>query len=149
MRRLLTRVNSPTTDLMTLAAFQEFARSSQPEFSSALISFVTLCFADLPRNRRATVEGLAERVEREMPQSLQQFSNAFDRILFLDVVLELQPTRYQLKGIEGWSLTVLLAAYGGDDGEARRTWTCGLMALERALCGVGSGPSQADSPFTG
>jgi hypothetical protein len=132
-RDLLKAVNAPESPLMTLAADQGFTTTEQPEHLVALTSFVTLSYAEVERNRKPAMADLAERLDKRMSAVLQAVSHVLQRTLFLNVTLELQPTIFHHQGLDGWSLTVLMAAYGGDERDARLTWRMGVKALQAAL----------------
>ncbi len=132
-RNLLEAINASESPLMSLAAHQGFASPDQPEFDAVLTSFVTLCYADLQRNKKLALEQLASFLQLQVSELLQAVSNEIERALFLNVLLELQPTAFHHNAFEGWSLTIFMAAYGGDAGDARRTWNVGVRALQDAL----------------
>ncbi|MER3424084.1 MAG: hypothetical protein C4293_13520 [Nitrospiraceae bacterium] len=134
-RDLLQAINAPSSPLMTLAADQAFTAPSQSEFKVALASFVTLCYADLPRNAKQPLADLAESLKARISDLLQAVSNELQQRLFLKIVLELQPTIFHHEDLEGWSLTVFMAAYGDDEGETRMTWHVGVRALQEAIIG--------------
>lgn len=135
-RELLQSINSPTSPLMSLAASQGFTSPGQPEFQVVLTSFVTLCYAEVAHNRREVVEALAALLEPRMSAFLQAASEDLERALFLNVLLDLQPTVFRLKAFDGWSLSVFLAAYGSDEGDARRIWRVGMRSLQEAISEV-------------
>jgi len=64
---------------------------------------------------------------------LQEASTDLQRTLFLNVLLELQPTSFHERGIDGWSVTVFMAAYGKDAVDVRGTWSVGMTALQHIL----------------
>lgn len=131
-RDLLRAINSPRSTLMTLAADQVFIAAEQPG-KVVLTSFVTVCFAECERNGKRELAKLAAFLEARVSALLQEASNSLQRALFLNVVLELQPTVFHEKGVSGWSLTILLAAYGSDAHDARITWGIGMKAIRDAL----------------
>lgn len=132
-RDLLSAINSAESSLMSLAADQAVVPPSPTGRQPALTSFVTLCYARLARNERESLTALAEFLERRTSGLLQLASDTLQRRLHLDIVLEVQPTIFHIKGVCAWSLTVLMAAYGSDDRAARSTWSVGMKALQEAL----------------
>ena len=132
-RDILQTINAPESPLMTLAAHQSFASPEQPEFKAVLTSFLTICYADLERNRKQTLGDLAACLQEGMSDFLQAASSDLQRDLFLHVLLEIQPTVFHQKALEGWSLTLFIAAYGADLYDSRQTWGICMQALEQAL----------------
>lgn len=132
-RELLEAINAPATPYMTLGTDQGCSPSDQPELRATLTSYVDLCFADVERNAKEAVRELAEGLHARMSGMLQTASNELELTLFLNVTLELQPTKFRDKGVDGWSLTVWLTAAGRDEGDARATWRIGMKALQLAL----------------
>ena len=130
---LLQVVNSPTSALMTLAADQACTTSVSAEHPVVLTSFVTLCRADVASNGKPAIFELAKFLKARMDDLLQNASTALQRSLYLDIVLEIQPTFFHHQEVEGWSLTVLMAAHGGDEGQARSIWRLGIQVLQDAL----------------
>ncbi len=132
-RELLEAINAPASPYMTLGADQGYSQGDQPEFRANLTSYVDLCFAAVERNAKESVRELAEGLHARMSDLLQTASNELQRSLFLNVTLELQPTKFRDRGVDGWSLTVWLTAAGRDEGDARATWRIGMKALQLAL----------------
>lgn len=132
-RDLLQTINAPDAPFMSLAAAQGFSNSTQGDGAIALASFVLFCYADTARNRKSEVQALAEWLRTRLAELIQTASNELDRSLFLDIVLELQPTRFHDDTFDGWSLAVLMAGHGSDAGDARTTWRIGVKALETLL----------------
>lgn len=130
---LLRAVNSPVSSLMSLATGQAFVPVDHPEQEMALTSFITLCYAALARNDRETLASLAEFLKARTSEMLQRASDTLERRLFLEMVIEVQPTMFHLQRVSAWSLTVLTATYGPDEGAARSTWGIGMKALQEAL----------------
>lgn len=130
---LLRAINAPESAFMSLATDQAFTPVSEPNHNIALTSFVTLCYAHLPRNTRETLATLAEFLKDRASDLLQLASDHLQRRLFLDVVIEVRPTMFHLIGVSAWSLTVFTVAYGSDGGAARGTWGVGMKALQEAL----------------
>ncbi len=132
-RDLLRTINSAESPLMSLAADQAFAHVSHPDHGTALTSFITLCYARLTHNTNMTLMDLAGFLKRRTSELLQLASDTLERRLHLDMVLEVHPTIFHVQGVTGWSLTVLTAAYGPDQGAARSIWGVGMKALQEAL----------------
>ncbi len=132
-QQLLQSINSPTSELMSLAADQGFSTTEHPKLKVALTSFVTLCLAKVACNNKPAIVQLAEFLQTRMEELLQATSTALQQSLYIDVVIEAQPTIFHNRGVEGWSLTVLMATSGVDPGEARNTWQFGMQALEDSL----------------
>ncbi len=132
-QNLLRAVNAPGSPLMTLAADQAFTAADHRELKSVLTSFVTLCYADVARNGKQTLADLAGSLGKRITELLQTASNELQRTLHLNVTLKLQPTIFHQNNVEGWSLTVLMAAYGKNEIDARITWGVGVKVLQEAL----------------
>lgn len=133
IRDLLQALNAPKTPFMSLAADQAFSDSGHQGFAIALTSVVLLCYADIGHNRKSIMQDLANDLRTRLSDLIQTACNEMDRTLFLDVVLELQPTRFHDEALDGWSLAVLMAAQGADAAEARTTWRTAVKALQAAL----------------
>lgn len=132
-RGLLRAINAAESSLMSLATDQAFVRVNHPDHKTALTSFITLCYAQLARNEQVALTDLAEFLKGRTSELLQLASDMLKRRLFLDIVLEVQPTIFHVKPVRAWSLTVLTTAYGTDEGAARSTWGLGMRALQEAL----------------
>ncbi len=132
-RELLHAINSAKSSLMSLATDQAFVRVTHPDYTIALTSFLTLCYARLARNERETLADLAEFLRRRTSELLQLASDQLQRRLPVDLVIEVQPTIFHLKGVSAWSLTILTAAYGTDERTARSNWGIAMKALHEAL----------------
>ncbi len=130
---LLRAINAADCSLMSLAADQVFVRVGQPDDQTALTSFLTFCYARLLQNERKALMDLAEFLKGRTSELLQLACDTLQRRLSLDIVLEVHPTIFHVKGISGWSLTALIVAYGQDEGAARSTWGVGMQALQEAL----------------
>ncbi len=134
---LLRTVNAPESPLMTLASGQVFTETGHAEHKIALTSFVMLCYAEVARNGKPDMAEFAACLRARLSDHLQSATNELESPLYLQVTLELQPTVFHHHGIEGWSLSVLMAAFGVDEGDARRTWQVAMRALEAALTDEG------------
>ncbi len=121
-QKLLQALNSPSSELISFAADQAFIAAEPSQALAPLTSFVTLGFADTTRNTRTAIVTLAGTFNQRFDHGLQDICNARQQSLNLDIVLELQPTLFHYSQIEGWSLTVLLAAYGNDRAQVREMW---------------------------
>lgn len=130
---LLQILNSPASGMMSLAADQAFVDQNRSHPQAPLTSFVTICFADAATNTRSALSELAEHLNQRLTRGLQGISNALQRSLNLDIVLELQPTLFHTFRIEGWSLTVLLAVFGDDKAQTRDTWGLCMRMLGQVL----------------
>jgi hypothetical protein len=132
---LLRAVNAPDAPFMTLAADQGVTAVDHDGLKAALVSFVVVCYAEFERNQKPALTDAAGTVKRRLDELLVSASDELQRPLDLSVVLELQPTIFHQHGTEGWSLSILMAAYGEDEGDARLIWRVGMMAVQQALCG--------------
>jgi hypothetical protein len=132
---LLRAVNAPDAPFMTLAADQGVTAVEHDGLKAALVSFVVVCYAEFERNQKCALSDVAASVKGRLQELLGSASDELQRPLDLSVVLELQPTIFHEHDVEGWSLSILMAAYGEDEGEARLTWRVGMMAVQHALCG--------------
>lgn len=133
---LLGALNAPTSPFMTLASAQGFSMPDEVPEGVVLSSFVTVCFADWPANSRSALTRLALGLRDGMDGALQAVATYLGRSVDLRVVLELQPTRFGPEGIEGWSMTVWMAAPGRDVEASRATWRLGLEALAGTIASL-------------
>lgn len=132
-RDLLQSINAPESPFMSLAADQGFSDPGDAGPTIALTSVLVLCYADVIRNSKTIIKDLADGLRTRLSDSIQTACNELDRSLFVDIVLELQPTRFHVEALDGWSLAVLMAARGESVGEARTTWRIAVKALQGAL----------------
>lgn len=137
-QELLQAVNSPKSLLMTLAADQGITSYSSSSSHLVLTSFVTLCWADISRNEKGAIMAFANLLQNRTQSLIQQLTNAMQRTLHLDIVLEIQPTVFHNHGVTAWSLSILMAAPGEDAGDVRRTWGLGMQVLQLVLTEQGS-----------
>ncbi len=134
-QKLLQILNSPASALMSLAADQVYVDPEQSERQATLTSFVTICRAEVPINTKLVLTEFAEFLKQRIDQGLQEISNAIQRSLHVDSLLELQPTLFHHYKFEGWSLTVLMVVFESDKTQARRTWQLCMTILGEACEG--------------
>lgn len=130
---LLKLINSPTSPLMSLAADQGITSGEAVERRLVLTSFVVLCFADASLNSKETIKDFAQELRSQLDNLLQHTSNKLGLRLFLQIRLELQPTRFHLYQLDGWSLMIMMAAPANEKRLARYQWGLGMTALQEAL----------------
>ncbi len=130
---LLKIINSPTSPFMSLAADQGFTWGEAVERQMVLTSFVTLCFADVSLNTKEPIRELAQELQHRLDDLLQRTSNKLGQRLYVQIRLELQPTRFHDHEIEGWSLMILMATSANEKRLARYTWGLGMTALQTAM----------------
>ncbi|MGB0911267.1 MAG: hypothetical protein ACPGYT_12970, partial [Nitrospirales bacterium] len=121
-QNLLQILNAPSSVLISFAADQAYVDTEPSQPLAPLTSFVTVGFADSTRNTKSSIVMLAEALNQQFDFGLQNICNARQQSLNLDIVLELQPTLFHDSQVKGWSLTVLLAAYGNDRAQVREMW---------------------------
>jgi hypothetical protein len=131
---LLRAVNAPNAPFMTLAADQGITTVDRHGLNAAVVSFVVVCFAEVARNEKEALAAVAESVKQRLDELLPSAGDELQRQLEVSVVLELQPTIFTNHSLAGWSLSILMAAYGEDRGDARLIWRVAMMALQEALC---------------
>ncbi len=137
-QELLRRINAPTSPFMSLATHQCFLDGQYQEQPVTLISFVTLCLAELTHNHKAMIIDLASFLQCQIDQLLQEISDSLQQRLQLEVVLESQPTVFHHAKVDGWSLTIFMTASGQAHHIVRETWGWGIQALIDALRGYHS-----------
>ena len=130
---LLHTINTTTSPLMSLAADQHFSQGKQDDQPMTLVSFVTLCFAEMALNQKEKIHALAEYLQNTMDSLLQDISNSQQQPLHLEVVLEIQPTVFHHHKFQGWSLTVCISGVGQEPHAIRGDWGWGIQALIDAL----------------
>ncbi len=128
---LLLILNASTSKFMSLASDQAFVEQGQP--GATLTFFVTVCFADIGSNTKAAIAELVGHLNQKLNEGFQGISNVLQRSLDLDMVLEMQPTLFHNFQIEAWSLTILMAARGENELQARETWGLCLTMLGQAI----------------
>jgi len=137
-RELLRSINAPPSPFMSLATHQCFTDGQHQDQPVTLISFVTLCLAELRHNHKAMISDLASFLQYQMDQLLQEISDSFQQRLQLEVVLESQPTVFHHARVDGWSLIIFMTASGQEHHTVRGTWGWGIQALIDALRGYHS-----------
>ncbi len=128
-QELLTQINKACSPFMTLAADQRYAKGPDPERPVILVSFVSLCFAEISHNAKDFVSDLVSFLQQQMDVILNDASTMLDNTLDLEIILEIQPTQFHYHKIEGWSLTVMMIASGQEHHTVRGTWGWGIQAL--------------------
>lgn len=137
-QELLRNINAPPSPFMSLATHQCFSDGQEQDQPVMLISFVTLCLAEIAHNQKAMISDLAAFLQYQMDQLLQEISEWLQQPLHLEVVLESQPTAFHHEELNGWSLTIFMAASGQEHQTVRGTWGWGIQALIDALEGYHS-----------
>ena len=137
-RDLLRSINAPLSPFMSLAAHQCFSDDQHQDQPVRLISFVTLCLAEITHNDKAMINDLATFLHSQMDHLLQEISESLQQRLHLEMVIESQPTAFHHFEVDGWSLTIFMAASGHEHHTVRATWGWGVQALINALAGYHS-----------
>lgn len=130
---LLRNINDPLSPLMSLATHQSFVRGRHQDQPVRLISFVTLCLAEIMHNHKSTITDLATFLQGRTDQLLQKISQSLQQPLHLEIVLESQPTVFHAFEVDGWSLTIFISASGQEHHRVRGTWRWGIHAFIDAL----------------
>jgi hypothetical protein len=128
-QELLTQINTAQSPFMTLAADQSYANGPDTNRPVILVSFVSLCFAEISHNTKDFLSDLVLYLQRQMDALLQDVSTILEHSLDLEIILEIQPTQFHHHHIQGWSLTVMMVASGQDHHTVRETWGYGIHAL--------------------
>ena len=128
-QELLIQINKTRSPFMTLAADQSYAKGPDPDRPVILVSFVSLCFAEISHNAKDLVSDLVSFLQQQMDVILKDASSMLDSTLDLEIILEIQPTQFHHHKIEGWSLTVMMIASGQEHHSVRGTWGYGIHAL--------------------
>lgn len=128
-QELLIQINKGRSPFMTLAADQSYAKGPDPDRPVILVSFVSLCFAEISHNAKDLVSDLVSFLQQQMDVILKDASTMLDSTLDLEIILEIQPTQFHHHQIEGWSLTVMMIASGQEHHSVRGTWGYGISAL--------------------
>jgi hypothetical protein len=128
-QELLRQVNKAQSPFMTLAADQSYAEGPDPLRPVILVSFVSLCFAELSHNTKEFLSDLVISLQHEMDVLLQDVSDILDHRLDLEIVLEIQPTQFHHHRLQAWSLTVMIVASGQEHHAVRGTWGYAIHAL--------------------
>jgi hypothetical protein len=128
-QELLTQINTAQSPFMTLAADQSYANGPDTNRPEILVSFVSLCFAEISHNTKDFLSDLVLYLQHQMDAILQEVSTILDHTLDLEIILEIQPTQFHHHHIQGWSLTVMMVASGQEHHTVRGTWGYGIHAL--------------------
>jgi hypothetical protein len=128
-QQLLVQINKPRSPFMTLAADQSYAKGPDPNRPVILVSFVTLCFAEISHNAKDLLSDLVTYLQPLMDELLQDVSTMLHHTLDLEIILEIQPTFFHHHHLDGWSLTVMMIASGQEHHTVRGTWGYGIHAL--------------------
>lgn len=128
-QELLTQINKAPSPFMTLAADQSYANGPDSNRPVILVSFVSLCFAEISHNAKDLLSDLVMYLQQQMDELLQDASTMLDHTLDLEIILEIQPTYFHHHHIEGWSLTTMMVASGQEHHAVRETWGYGILAL--------------------
>ena len=128
-QELLIQINKARSPFMTLAADQSYAKGPDPDRPVILVSFVSLCFAEISHNAKDLVSDLVSFLQQQMDTILKDASSMLDDTLDLEIILEIQPTQFHHQKIEGWSLTIMMIASGQEHHAVRGTWGYGIHAL--------------------
>ena len=128
-QELLLQINRAQSPFMTLAADQSYVKGSDLNRPVILVSFVTLCFAEISQNAKDLLSDLVMFLQQQMDELLQDASTMLDQTFDLEIILEIQPTIFHHHAIEGWSLTVMMIASGQEPHTVRGTWGYGIHAL--------------------
>jgi hypothetical protein len=94
-----------------------------------LVSFVTLCFADISHNAKDFLSDLTVFLQSQMDGLIQEINTSLGQNLDLEIILEIQPTQFHAQHIQGWSLTVMMVASGQEHHAVRGTWGWGIHSL--------------------
>jgi len=128
-QELLTQINTAQSPFMTLAADQSYANGPDSNRPVILVSFVSLCLAEISHNTKDFLSDLILYLQHQMDVLLQDVSTILDHTLDLEIILEIQPTQFHHHHIQGWSLTVMMVASGQEHDTVRETWGYGIHAL--------------------
>ncbi len=120
-QKLLTQINKTRSPFMTLAADQRYVKGPDPNRPVLLVSFVTLCFAEISHNTKDFLSDLVVYLQQQMDELLQDVSTMLNHSLDLEIILEIQPTQFHHHHIQGWSLTVMMVASGQEHHTVRGT----------------------------
>ncbi len=131
MQSLLKVINAPNSPMMSLAAAQNFL-SGDPS-KSQLTSFVVVCMANPSEQDKPAMRSLADFLRARVDELMYEASHALKQRLDVEIRLELQPTRFHLYGVDGWSLMLMTYVRADEIREARKIWGVVLRVLEAAL----------------
>ena len=79
------------------------------------------------------MKNLADFLRARIDELMHAASQALKQRLDVEIRLELQPTRFDLYGVDGWSLMLLTYVCADEIREARKIWGIVLRMLETAL----------------
>ncbi|TFG63201.1 MAG: hypothetical protein E4H32_04725 [Nitrospirales bacterium] len=130
---LLRNINAPLSPFMSLATHQSFVDGRHQDQPVMLIFFVTLCLAEITHKHKSIIADLATFLHGQMDHLLQDISESLQQPLHLEIVLESQPTVFHAFEVDGWSLTIFIAASGQEHHRVRGTWGWGVHAFIDAL----------------
>ncbi len=128
-QELLKHINAPLSPLMSLATNQQFTDEPHNGCPLTLVSFVTICLAEIHQNHQQAVTDLALFLQSTVDQVLKEVSSSLQQSLHLEILLEIQPTVFHHEKYEGWSLTIIFSASGEEHHHIRGTWGWGIQAL--------------------
>ena len=131
MQSLLKFINAPDSPMMSLAAAQHFVPGDSS--MSQLTSFVVLCPAEPSEQDKPAMKNLADFLRARIDELMHTASHALKQRLDVEIRLELQPTRFHLHGVDGWSLMLMTYVRADEIREARKIWGVVLRVLETAL----------------
>ena len=131
MQSLLKFINAPDSPMMSLAAAQNFIPGDPSK--SQLTSFVVICPANPSEQDKPAMRSLADFLGVKIDELMHETSHAMSRRLDVQIRLELQPTRFHLHGVNGWSLMLMTYVRADEMREARKIWGVVLLVLEAAL----------------
>jgi hypothetical protein len=86
-QELLRNINAPLSPFMSLATHPRFTDGQHQDQPVTLISFVTLCLAEIAHNHKAMITDLARFLQCQMDHLLQEISESLQQLLRLEVVL--------------------------------------------------------------
>ena len=128
---LLKVINASNSPLMSLAAAQNIIAGDPSR--SQLTSFVVMCLAEPSEQDKPVIKRLADFLRARIDELMHEASHALGQRLDVEIRLELQPTRFHLHGLDGWSLMVMTYVCADDIREARKLWGMVLRVMETAL----------------
>jgi hypothetical protein len=89
-QELLTQINTAQSPFMTLAADQSYANGPDSNRPVILVSFVSLCFAEISHNTKDFLSDLVLYLQNQMDVLLQDVSTFLDHSLDLEIILEIR-----------------------------------------------------------
>ena len=85
-QELLTQINTAQSPFMTLAADQSYANGPDSNRPVILVSFVSLCFAEISHNTKDFLSDLVLYLQHQMDVLLQDISTFLDHSLDLEII---------------------------------------------------------------